>query len=60
MTVGELNKMTQSLPLDMQVSIVFGDILMDINEKGTGVGQVTIDKNTYSVFAITPKMKENG
>lgn len=60
MTVGELNKMTQSLPPDMQVSIAFGDVLMDVNEKETGVAQVTIEKESYSIFAITPQMDNDG
>lgn len=60
MTVGELNKMTQSLPPDTQVSIAFGDILMSVNEKETGVAQVTIESNTYAVFTITPQMEGNG
>lgn len=60
MTVGELNKMTVSLPPDMQVSIAFGDVLMSVNEKETGVAQVTIEQNVYSVFTITPQMDGNG
>lgn len=60
MTAGELNKMTQSLPPDMQVSIAFGDILMSVNEKETGVAQVTIEQNVYAVFTITPQMDSNG
>ena len=60
MTVGELNKMTQSLPPDTQVSIAFGDILMSVNEKETGVAHVTIEENKYAVFTITPQMEGNG
>lgn len=60
MTVGELNKMTQSLPPEMQVSVVFGDIMMGVNDDETGVGKVEIEGKKYSVFAITPQMKENG
>jgi hypothetical protein len=52
--------MTQSLPPDMQVSVVFGDIMMDVNDDETGVGKVEIEGKKYSVFAITPQMKENG
>ena len=60
MTVGELNKMTLSLPPDMQVAIAIGDVLMDVNEKETGVAQVAIEKESYSLFAITPQMDGNG
>lgn len=60
MTTGELNKMTASLPPDMQVSIVFGDVLMDINDEQTGVGKVIINEKPHSVFAITPQMDDNG
>lgn len=60
MTVGDLNKMTQGLPPDMQVSVVFGDILMDINDSETGVGKVIIKEKPHSVFAITPQIDGNG
>lgn len=52
--------MTQSLPPDTQVSIAFGDILMSVNEKETGVAHVTIEENKYAVFTITTQMEGNG